>query len=257
MPMGGSTGPIQFIRYVKHTDKWAHLEVGLPEFRFQGGLQTQCNGMVGSLKYDFGRYMIGVELSPSAGCMILLRPDHGGFTVEAVLDGWVDGFLPPATILYSGNMVHFADVHPETLWMYDLNSKKATQIYPQPNDPFRRDFASRLEKIINQNLCRQRNWACEPDRFTSLIDIPPAIDTATKAIAFGATFDPEGFMDRYPAEDSGLFDDDDYTYVFQLEPFRWREFSSYDLKPKFGTNSPQQLISPKMIEKVFATPAPE
>jgi hypothetical protein len=174
-----------------------------------------------------------------------------------VLDGWPEGFLPPATVIYSGNMVHFADVHPETFWMYDLGLKKATQIYPQPKDPFRRDFATRLEKIIDQNLCHENNWLCDPDRFSTALDSPITANEQTRAIAFGARFYPEGFMDRYKAEDSGLFDDDTYVYIFQLEPLRWREFSIYDLKPKFGTDSLQQLISPMMIEKVFATPAPD
>ena len=251
-------GPVQFIRYNKHTDRWTSLDVGPPEYRFQATVDTHCDGMVGGMTKNFGRYVIKVQLNPSAGCDILVRFDEKNTPfVEAVIDGGVAGFIPPATVIYSGNMVHFSDVHPETLWTYDLRSKKATQVYPQPNDPFRRDFATKLEKIIDQNLCAQRNWACEPDRFSSLIDLPPAIDATTNAIAFGATFLPEGFMDRYPAEDSGLFDDEDYTYIFQLDPFRWREFSTYDLKPKFGTTSTQQLISPGMIGKVFATPAPD
>jgi hypothetical protein len=75
-------------------------------------------------------------------------------------------------------------------------------------------------------------------------------------LAFRITFQPDGFTDRYEAEDSGLFDDDDYVYIYQLTPFRWREFSIYDLKPKFGTDSLQELIAPAMIKKVFATPAP-
>jgi len=44
--------------------------------------------------------------------------------------------------------------------------------------------------------------------------------------------------------------------VFQLKGFGWREFSIYDLKPKFGTDSPQTLISPETIEKVFAKAVP-
>lgn len=256
-PDGGLYGPIQFIRYDKHMDRWTSVTVDQPKFRFQGEMEVPCTGMVGGLKYEHSHYFISVELSPSAGCEIILKNGGNNMSVEAVLDGWMAGFLSPATVLYSGNMIHFADVHPATLWTYDLGSKKATQIYPQPNDPFRRDFATKLEKIIDQNLCRENNWACEPDRFTTDVDSPITTNQQTKSIAFGARFEPEGFMDRYKAEDSGLFDDDAYVYIFQLQPFRWREFSIYDLKPKFGTSSLQQLISPKMIEKVFATPAPD
>lgn len=253
---GGLYGPIQFIRYDKHTDRWASLTVDQPKFRFQGEMEVPCAGMVGGLKYEHSRYFISVELTPSAGCEIILNNGGSDMSVEAVLDGWMEGFLSPATVLYGGNMIHFADVHPETLWTYDLGSQKTTQIYPQPSDSFRRDFATKLEKIINEDLCRENNWACEPDRFTTDIDSPITINRQTKSIAFGARFEPEGFMDRDKAEDSGLFDDDHYVYIFQLQPFGWREFSIYDLKPKFGTDSLQQLISPKMIGKVFATPAP-
>jgi hypothetical protein len=70
------------------------------------------------------------------------------------------------------------------------------------------------------------------------------------------TFDPEGFLPREEAERSGAWYDDDYAYIFQLKPFCWREFSIYDLQPKFGTDSLEKLISPALIERVFATPAP-
>src|SRR5215813_11273552 len=73
---GGLYGPIQFIRYDKHTDRWAHLEVGLPKFEFQGEVHVECNGMVGGLERQFGRYLINVELSPSAICTILLHANN-------------------------------------------------------------------------------------------------------------------------------------------------------------------------------------
>ena len=120
----------------------------------------------------------------------------------------------------------------------------------------RRNFSAKLEKVINQDRCRENNWSCDPERFTSDLDYPMTVDDRTKSLAFGVRFSPEGFVSMEEFQDSGVWDDDLYVYVFQLEPFRWREFLIYDLKPKFGTDSLQELISPKLIEKVFATPAP-
>jgi len=133
-------------------------------------------------------------------------------------------------------MVHFADVHPETLFVYDPLSRKSRQIYPQKNDPLRDGFSTRLEKIINKNQCAENNWAREPDRFETEIDSVEANDES-HALAFHAAFGTEGFLTPEETDSSGQWYDDDYVYFYQFNPLRWREFSIYDLKPKFGTNS--------------------
>ncbi len=253
---GGLSGPVQFIRYDKRRMQWTELTIAGPKFNFQQRLEVPCEGRVGEVEHELDSYFIGMEISPSAECTLVLREDsHGAIGLESVLDGWVSVYLKPNTVIYSGSMVHFADVHPETLWMYDLQSKKVTRLYPQPHDPLRDDFSTKLERIIDENRCRESNWACEPDRFTSDVE-KPVVSDEIHALAFHVDFETEGFLDPDEADKLEQFHDQQYVYIFQLQPFRWREFSIYDLKPKFGTDSLPQLISPKMIGKVFATPAP-
>ncbi len=150
-------------------------------------------------------------------------------------------------------MVHFADVHPETLFVYDPLPRKSQQIYPQKNDPLRDDFSTRLEKIINKNQCAENNWAGEPDRFTTEID-SVEVNDESHALAFHAVFETEGFLTPEKTDSSGQWYDDDYVYFYQFNPLRWREFSICDLKPKFGTDSMKQLLAPAKLKQVFATP---
>jgi hypothetical protein len=153
-------------------------------------------------------------------------------------------------------MVHFASVRPETLWLYNADTRKSELIYPPSQDPFRSAYSQRLAAIVDEDRCRSRNWSCDPREFTSSIGLPVVVNEATRAFAFQVTFETGGFLDREESENSGQWDDDNYVYVYRREPFGWREFSLYDLKPKFGTNSLKDLLSPDNIVKVFATPAP-
>jgi hypothetical protein len=65
--------------------------------------------------------------------------------------------------------------------------------------------------MINQDRCRINNWTCDPRRFTSYNESPIVVSDETNSLAFRVTFEPEGFVDREEAENSGNFDDEDYV----------------------------------------------
>lgn len=248
-------GPLMVSRLNKVSGIWNHVELsssslGIPEFK---DTPIACLGSVLKIQHAASWYYLTLHWNPSAGCFLVLNRD---LSVDAARTGGVSAVFESGLAICDGNMVHFADVHPQTLYLYDPASHSAKDIFPQSNDPFRKDFATKLEKVIDQKRCMENNWACMPDRFSINLGYPINVDDRTKAIAFSAVFEADGFLNREDIEDSGMFDDDAYAYIFQLEPFRWREFSIYDLKSKFKTDSLQELISPQMIEKVFATPAP-
>ncbi len=67
-------------------------------------------------------------------------------TVHQTLTGWTAAFFKSGLLVYEGNMVHFAPVHPVTLFLYDPVANKSREIYPQKNDPFRKNFSERLEE---------------------------------------------------------------------------------------------------------------
>ena len=139
-------------------------------------------------------------------------------------------------------MVHFAPVNPETLFLYDPVTDKSQEIYPRKNDPFRKNFSERLGEIIDEKRCQDNNWPCDPSDFESRI-APIEVNDATRSLAFRVEFGTEGLLTRGEDEDSGKWDDDEYVYIYQLRPPRWREFSIYDLKPKFGTASLKGLLA--------------
>lgn len=247
--------PLLVTRYNKVNGRWDHAALAEAELAVTDMKEANvsCLGSVMKVQRTAEWYFLTLHWNPSAGCFIVLKSD---LKVEDARTGGVSATFRSGLVLADGNMVHFADVHPQTLYLYEPATHKAQPLYPQEVDPFRDDFSARLEKVVDQNRCMKNNWGCQTERFTVDLSYPIEINDDTNSIAFRASFEPEGFLDREQAEASGKWDDDNYAYVFQLAPFRWREFSVYDLTPKFGTDSLKNLISPEMIEKVFATPAP-
>ena len=247
--------PLMLARFDKQSEKWRETSfTGLKVKVLVGGIrwwEDDCIGSVMSVEHNGDWYYLNLHWNPSAGCMVILNRD---LTVHQTLTGWTAAFFKSGSLLYKGSMVHFAPVHPETLFLYDPSADKSQRIYPQENDPLRRDFSKRLEKILDKNQC-QENQACNPETFETAIDKIEVNDT-TDSLAFRVDFSPIGFLDTEAAQDSGQWDDDQYVYLYRFNPLRWREFSIYDLKPKFGTDSLKELLTPEKLDKVFATPAP-
>jgi hypothetical protein len=256
-PKNEMRAPLLVTRMNKVNGHWDHAALAESELAvtdIKGGANTPCLGSVMKIQRTAQWYFLTLHWNPSAGCFIVLKSD---LRVEDARTGGVAATFRSGLVVVDGNMIHFADVHPQTLYLYEPATHKARPLYPQQHDPFRDDFSARLEETIDQNLCRTNNWGCMTDRFTTNLSYPIEINDDTGSIAFRASFEPEGFLDRKAVEASGKWYDDDYAYVFRLAPFRWREFSVYDLKPKFGTDSLRDLISPEMIGKIFATPEPK
>ncbi len=248
--------PLLVTSFDKHSGKWSHAELTDLQVHVVEGtdheIEDDCLGSVLDISRHGGEYFLNLHFNPSAGCLLVLNKD---LTVRHTLAGCPVAFFKSGVFAWISDMVHFSDVHAETLSLYDPATGKSQQIYPQKNDPLRDDFSMRLEKVINRKQCAENNWACGPDRFATVID-SVEVNDETKALAFRAAFTTEGFFMREEAESSSEWDDDDYVYFYQFNPLRWREFSIYDLKPKFGTDSLKELLSPKKLKQVFSTPAP-
>jgi len=248
--------PLFVTQFGRDSGKWQH--VALSDMKFSGlpdaprELRADCFGSVLKIEHHGGWYYLNLHLNPSAGCLLIL---NGDLSVSQTLPGWTAAFFSSGLLIWTGNTVHFADVHPETLWLYDPATQKSTQLYPQKNDPLRDAFSTRLERVINEKRCMQNNWGCNPERFSTEFRSVQVNDD-THSLALHVTFEPEGFLSREESEDNGKWDDDDYVYIFQLSPLRWRAFSIYDLQPKFGTDSLSELLTPAKLKQVFATPAP-
>ncbi len=242
-------------RYDKENRAWRSVAFAEKQLLVSDmkGADVSCLGSVMLAQHKGQFYYLQVHWNPSAGCFIVLNDNlsfHDAHT------GGAERFFQSGLVISSGNTVHFADVHPETIFLYDPRTRTSSPIYPPPNDPFRSDFSARLQQVINRDLCGERNWACDPSSFSSTIWQSVFINDQTNSVAMDVEFGTDGFLDDAERDRGSQFDDDRYAYVFQLTPFRWREFPIYDLKAKFGTDSLDELVTPEMIKRVFATPAP-
>jgi hypothetical protein len=248
--------PLLVTLFDRHSGRWRHVELTDIKVQvFEGAdhpIQDDCIGSVLDISRHGDQYFLNLHFNPSAGCLLVLNTD---LTVSHTLAGWPVAFFKSGSFVWIGDMVHFSDVHAEMLFLYDPLARKSQQIYPLKNDPLRDDFSTRLERVINKKQCAENNWACEPDRFATEID-SVEVNNEINALAFLAAFTTEGFLTREDAENSGQWYDDDYVYLFQFNPLRWREFSVYDLKPKFGTDSLKELLTPSNLKQIFSTPAP-
>ena len=244
--------PLYLARFQKKTRHWQHksltdVKLGFFEESPQKS-EIDCLGSVLGIQRDHARYYLDLHLSPSASCLLVLSQD---LEVWQTLAGWPGPFFPSGLLIFHGDMVHFACVHPERLFVYDPNKRTTEQIYPQEGDRFRSDFSSRLKKTIDLNQCAANNCECDPETFSSSIEAI-AVNGETVALAFRAVFTMSGFAARGQLGTADASDTDKYTYVYQLNPRRWRAFSINDLKPKFGTDSLPDLLTPARLEQVFA-----
>ena len=242
--------PLYVARLEKKTGQWQNIQRDRLTLAVPGGMDfrtVDCLGSILSIERYSRGYYLNLHLTPSAGCLVVLT---SSFKVPHTYPGWTVASVGN-DMIWQGNTVHFADVHPLKLWLYDPREVTSTQIYPQPEDPVRKRFEERLAKVIDQKQCMENNWACDPKRFTAEVGKVEVSKEAT-AFAFLVHFSPEGFLKLEDADRSRQWDDDDYVYFYRLRPFSWRVFSLYDLKPKFGSDSLQQLLTPEKLNRIFA-----
>jgi hypothetical protein len=247
--------PLLLTRFDKQTKEWSHVALSGIKVKAlaDSDLEHDCLGSISGIERHNGDYYLNLHLTPSASCTLVLNHD---LTVSHTIGGWTDVFFQSGLIVYTGNMVHFAPTYPERLYIYDPATHTSRLLYPQKDDPFRNMFIERIRKVFDQSRCGKENWACDPKEFEGIVRSWIQASDATHSLAFRIEFSPRGFLSREEVEDSGQWYDDEYVYIYQLEPFRWREFSAYDLKPKFGTDSLEEILTPEKLRQVFSTPEP-
>lgn len=247
--------PLLLTRFDKQADKWEEASLTGSQMKLPDGTEpeTDCIGSAQRFERNGNWYYLDLSLTPSAGCLMILNHD---LTVHQILAGWTAAFFPSGLLVYEGNMVQFAPVHPATLFIYNPDGGKSQKIYPPENDPFRRDFSERLKKIIDVKQCQENNWPCDPNEFESTIVYPIEVNDETRSLAFRVAFDTQGFLMPQDAKASGEWHHDQHVYVYQLNPMFWREFRADELKAKFGTDSLKGLLTSGKLREVFATASP-
>jgi hypothetical protein len=131
MPSQHALGPLHLLRLDR---SGAILRTGLPELR----------GTVMSISLGTP-ILISTHITPSAGHVAVLDQELKPINL---LDSYWPERLPGGRVLYRGNMVHFADVHQETLHVLDPASGISSQLYSVAEGPAAlREYNRSIRKV--------------------------------------------------------------------------------------------------------------
>jgi hypothetical protein len=251
--------PLRLLRYDKLTGKWDTAEFADVETEAGPGLQAPCLGSAVGITEAGDMLYIGLHLSPSAECLLVLSHD---LKLKKTLYGWPVVHFSSGAIVLQKSMVHFAPTHPLEVFVFDPASDSLTPIYPPQSDPFRAEYVRRLQAEISpSDRCEGYNCegnpqrfdndfasTCAPIRCTSQI----ATNEKTGALAFIAQFSPIGFL-RFDEVKSSVEWSEQVVYVYRIfpGPIEYRAFRPTDMKERFGITSLDALLTPESLARVF------
>ncbi len=253
--------PLRLLRYDKVTARWDTAEFSDVETDAGAGLRAPCLGSAVGITEAGDMLYVGLHLSPSAECLLVLSRD---LKLKKTLYGWPVASFSSGTIVLQKSMVHFAPTHPLELSIFDPSSGTLTPIYPPQSDPFRAEYVRRLQTEISpSDRCEGYNcegnpqrfdndfaFTCAPIRCTSQI----ATNEKTGALAFIviAQFSPTGFL-RFDKVKGSPEWTEQVVYVYRIfpGPIEYRAFRPADMKERFGITSLDALITPESLARVF------
>jgi len=252
---------LRIMRYDKQARKWATAE--LSDFRTEilPGLVGPCLGSAGGVRKVGALFYVSIELSPSAGCQLVVSDD---LKLKTVLSGWLVATFSSGAVVLEGSTRHFAPTHPLRLSLFDPRSASPTTIYPPPPDPLRAAYIQRLNTEISQSdRCHGDNCESNAEQFDNDLGsncessghCQPAIavNDKTGSLAFRVKFSPTGFISFDLLK--GLTGwDKEVIYVYRLfpGPVAHREFLSSDIEARFGTSSLDEILTSEMLARIFA-----
>jgi hypothetical protein len=218
-------------------------------------------GTVGGVQKVGVLFYVSIELSPSAGCQLVVSDD---LKLKTVLSGWIEATFSSGAVVLEGSMIHFAPTHPLRLSLFDPRSATPTAIYPPPSDPLRAAYTLRLRtKIPELDRCQGENCQWDPEQFDNELgsECEPtgqcksaiAVNDKTGALSFTVRFSAIGFISFEKVKGSTEWDEH-VVYVYRLfpGPTAHREFRSSEMKARFGTTSLDGLLTAEMLARIFA-----
>ena len=245
------TPPLYVLRYDKGTRQWyrrkfnegemkASFTVGSPPD--QKALMVDCLGSA-SMSAVAGLLLLSTHLSPSAECTMVLGPD---LRLVFAFSGWKVAALG-SELVVERSEIHFAATHPLRLALLHLATGRQRDLFPPVNDRLREQFQQRLAALRNDDWCREQNASCDPEQMSTDLD-NIAVSADGEAVAIEVTFSSNGFG---PTAQSQLGNEKCF-YVFKLTPgLTYREFRDTDLLRMFGVATPENLVQPQVLQRVF------
>ena len=253
--------PLRIMHYDKQARKWGAAEFSDFRTEILPGLVAPCLGSAGGAKKVGALFFVSIELSPSAGCQLVVSED---LKLKTVLSGWLVASFSSGAVVLEESTRHFAPTHPLRLSVFDPRNATTTSIYPPPSDPLRAVYIQRLSRKISQSdRCHGENCESDPERFDNEFlsscessgQCQPAIavNEKTRSLAFIVQFSPTGFISFDLLK--GLKEwDERVMYVYRLfpEPVSHREFVISDMEARFGSTSLDEILTPEMLGRIFA-----
>ena len=251
--------PLRLLRYDKLTSRWDTAEFSEIETEAGPGLQAPCLGSAVGITEAGDVLYVGIHLSPSAECLLVLSHD---LKIKKTLYGWPVADFSSGAIVLRKSMVHFAPTHPLQLSVFDPQSGRLTPLYPPQSDPFRAAYVRRLQvEISPADRCEGENCEINPERFDNDFAFSCVAarckdqivtNEETGALAFIAQFSPIGFL-RFDKVKSSPEWSEQVVYVYRIFPgsIEFRAFRPTDMKERFGITSLDALVTPESLARVF------
>jgi hypothetical protein len=252
--------PLRILHYDKQTARWTQTEFLDLQTEILPGLKGPCFGSVGGVQKTGTFFYDSVELSPSAGCSVVLSDD---LKLKAVVSGGVEATFSSGAVVLAGSNVHFAPTHPLRLYLFDPRNGTSALLYPFSSDAFRAAYSERLRTTISEaDRCRGENCERDPAQFDndlyslcqrpSQCGGPIAVNEATRSLAFVVQFSPIGFIPIGRVKNAAEWDEK-IVYVYRLfpEPIAYRQFHISDMSGVFGATSLEQLLTPEALARIF------
>jgi hypothetical protein len=246
------TPPLHVLRYDKGARQWHRraFNEGDVKAPFTSGLKPGEKPMMidclGSAEISTagGFLLVSTHLSPSAECTMVLGPD---LRLHSAFSGWeVAAF--GSEVVFERSEVHFASTNPLRLAVLDLATGREHDLFPPVNDRFRKQFQQRLAALRDEAWCRENNASCDPKEMSTSLG-KTAVNADANAVAVEVTFSAEGFG---PAAQSQL-GTEKCLYIFKLAPkVEYREFRESELQRMFGVATPDALVRPDVLKRIFA-----
>jgi hypothetical protein len=249
--------PLYLERYDKKRGEWKSAALSDQE-PGDDAVDTPCFGSVLSVQAAGRHLFLETHINPSAGCLILLSAE---FKPEASLYGWLVGRIGEDRLVYHRSEVHFAPVHPAEIALFDLRTKRDVTIFPpKPDSPIRQARAQQLRDFYkgNEKWCNENNDPCDPEDFDSEVQGPVATGEEEAALAFLISYQQIQMAAGELQKPSGP---KDVLYVYRRvndeTKMEYREMLLSDAKARFGDVTPQNLLQPEALQKIFAADSPK
>jgi hypothetical protein len=258
-PSGAVEHPLRIVRLDKLNQTWTGADFPDIETEILPNLKGQCLGAVGDLQKVGPRFYVGIELSPSAGCVAVVSTD---LKLQVAISGGIIAKVPSGPVIVEGSTRHFAPTHPLRLSMFSPRDGSIKSIYPVENDPFRARYIQRLRTEVSPaDRCEGENCELDPEQFDNeLANIcystgcKPAIavNDETESLAFIVQFSPIGFIRLERVKDSPEWDEQAvFVYRFLDGTVDHREFAASEMQTRFGITSIDALLAPEVLKRVF------